>query len=39
MAQPDVMGFRVLWVCLARLDRPEYLGRMEIRCLSQQQLS
>lgn len=31
------MDCRVLWVCLAQLDLPESLGRMEIRCVSQQQ--
>lgn len=31
------MDCRVLWVCLAQLDLLESLGRMEIRCISQQQ--
>lgn len=38
LAQLDEMDFRVLWVCPAQLDPPEYLGRMEIRCISQQHL-
>lgn len=39
MAQLDVMDCRVLWVCLAQLDHPGYLGRMEIRCISLQHTS
>lgn len=35
LAQLDVMDCRVLWVCLAQQDHPEYLGRMETRCVSQ----
>lgn len=29
-----VMDYKVPWVCLAQLDHPEYLERMEIRCIS-----
>lgn len=33
LAQLVVMDYKVPWVCLALLDHPEYLERMEIRCI------